>query len=361
MKTHRIGWFMVLTMILGMNMPLQAQQTPATGAAAAKPAAAKPAAAKTKAKPAVAAKTKAEPDAAAADKKVASVNGTVIGRQQLDKELASIQRRMAQQGNFVPQTAMEEMRARVLDELIGQELLYQDSRKQGIQVDEKEIQGQLGTMQEKFNDHNAFKEALAASGLSVAQLTDRLRQQAAIRQLVERQILPAVSVPDGAADTFYNQNPQFFTRPEQVRARHILIRTGEGADDAAKAEARKRLSEIRDQVVGGGDFAALARMHSEDPGSKEKGGDLGFFTRGRMVKAFEEAAFALSPNQVSDLVPTQYGYHLIQVTERKAAGTVALEEVKPRILDHLKQQQIRERLEDYVKTLRKGAKVEKFI
>ena len=351
MKTHRTVWFMVLSMILGMCLPLQAQQTPATGAAA-KPAAAK---AKTKAKPAAAVADKI------ADKKVASVNGTVIGLQQLDKELASIQRRMAQQGNFVPPTAMEEMRARVLDELIGQELLYQDSRKQGIQVDEKEIAGQLGAMQEKFNDPKAFKEALAASGLSVAQLTDRLRQQAAIRQLVERQIIPTVSVPDGAAETFYNQNPRFFTRPEQVRARHILILTGEGADDAAKAEARKRLSEIRDQVVGGADFAALARLHSEDPGSKEKGGDLGFFSRGRMVKAFEEAAFALAPNQISDLVQTEYGYHLIQVTEHKAAGTVALEEVKPRILDHLKQQQIRQRLEEYVKTLRQGAKVEKFI
>ena len=105
-------------------------------------------------------------------------------------------------------------------------------------------------------------------------------------------------------------------KPEQVKASHILVKVDAGADEAKKAEARKKIQEIQQKVKAGGDFEALATENSDCP-SKAKGGDLGFFERGQMVKPFEEAAFALKPGEVSGIVETQFGYHIIKVQEKK--------------------------------------------
>ena len=296
-----------------------------------------------------------------APKIVATVNGTAIDAAKLDEAVVGIRRHMARQGQIVPDEAAAQIRGDVLDHLIGEELLYQDSRQQGVVVDEKAIEAELETMRQNFENPEAFKKALVVSGMSLDQLSERMRRQKAVEQLIEARIVPQVEVTDAQANAFYTAHPDLFVRPEQVRARHILLRAEKDAEANVRNAARQRLEDIRQQALSGSDFAVLAQTHSEDPGSKEKGGDLGFFGRGRMVKPFEEAAFALAPNQISELIETEYGYHLIQVTERKAAETLSFESVKPRIHEHLKQQQIRERVEGYVENLRKGAKIEKFL
>ena len=298
---------------------------------------------------------------AAPDTPVAAVNGETISRGQLDRELAGIQGRMARQGQPVPDGALAQIRGQVLDQMIGEELLFQESRKQKINVDDQKIQVQIDEMARSFEDKAAFDLALANAGLSREVLTERLRRQMAIQQLIEEKIVAGLEVAEARADEFYKANPEIFVQPEQVRARHILIRTEAEADAAAKAEARGRIDEIRRKAVEGEDFAALAKTHSQDPGSKENGGDLGFFARGQMVKPFEETAFALKENEISQVVESPFGFHIIQVTGRKPAETVAYETVKPRILEHLKQQAIREKLDAYVDGLRQGAKIEKFI
>jgi peptidyl-prolyl cis-trans isomerase C len=304
------------------------------------------------------AKTEAQ---AASDAAVATVNGETISNGQLDRELAGIQGRMARQGQPVPDEALAQIRGRVLDQLIGETLLFQESQKLKIRVDDQKIQGQIDEMAQGFEDKAAFDLALANAGLSREVLTERLGRQMAIQQLIEEKIVAGVQVAEARADEFYKANPEVFVQPEQVRARHILIRTEAEADAAAKTEARKQIDGLRQKAVDGADFAELAKTHSQDPGSKEKGGDLGFFARGQMVKPFEDTAFALKENEISQVVESPFGFHLIQVTGRKPAETVAYETVKPRILEHLKQQAIREKLDAYVDGLRQGAKIEKFI
>ena len=296
-----------------------------------------------------------------APKTVATVNGTAIDEARLEAAVAGIQRHMARQGQKAPDEALGQMRADVLDHLIGEELLYQDSRKQGVAVDEAAIQQELAAMRQNFKDPQAFNRAMGAAGISLDQLVERMRRQGAIEGLIEARIIPQVKVTDAEASAFYAAHQDAFLRPEQVQARHILVRADKNAEAAVRDAARKRLADIRQEALGGGDFAALAKAHSEDPGSKEQGGDLGLFGRGRMVKPFEEAAFALAPGQISEVVETEYGYHLIQVTEHKAAETLSFEDAKPRILDHLKQQQISEQVKGYVENLRKKAKIEKFL
>jgi peptidyl-prolyl cis-trans isomerase D len=130
----------------------------------------------------------------------------------------------------------------------------------------------------------------------------------------------------------YEDNPQQYSTPEQVRASHILLKT-EGKDEAV---VKKQAEELLAKVKAGADFAALATKHSQDETSAVKGGDLDFFGKGRMVPEFDAVAFSLPVGQISDLVKTQYGFHIIKVTEKKPASTKPLEEVKAQIEDQLK-------------------------
>src|SRR6185436_7637270 len=130
----------------------------------------------------------------------------------------------------------------------------------------------------------------------------------------------------------YEDNQQQYSTPEQVRASHILLKT-EGKDDAA---VKKQAEDLLAKVKAGADFAQLATKFSEDDVSKTKGGDLDFFPKGQMVPEFDQAAFAMKPGEISDLVKTQYGYHIIKVSEKRAASTKSLDEVRAQIEDQLK-------------------------
>ena len=147
-------------------------------------------------------------------------------------------------------------------------------------------------------------------------------------------------VTDAEVQAYYNQHIADYQVKEQVRARHILIAVPEGADAKTDAAAKAKAEDLLKQIRGGADFATLAKANSDDPGSKASGGELGFFTRGKMVPAFEQAAFALQPGQTSDLVKTSFGYHIINVEEKKPEHTKTLDEVKGDILPVLQQQKV---------------------
>ena len=158
-----------------------------------------------------------------------------------------------------------------------------------------------------------------------------------------------VVVPAADIERTYNNSIEQYSTPEQVRASHILLKT-EGKDDAVvKAKAEELLKQAR----GGADFADLARKNSEDEGSAKNGGDLDYFGRGRMVPEFDQTAFVLEPGKISDLVKTQYGYHIIKVTDKKAATTRPLAEVRQQIQDQLSYERAQAQAADLAQTLEK--------
>ncbi len=187
---------------------------------------------------------------------------------------------------------------------------------------------------DKFRSQVTVSDADVASYFESKKIDYRVGEQRRIRYLLldREQARQRVVVPPNDVQRYYNDNIQQYQTPERVRARHILLNTG-GKDEAA---VRKQAEELLAKIKGGADFAALAKQYSEDPGSKEKGGDLDFFPRGQMVPEFEMAAFSLQPGQVSDLVKTQYGFHIIKVVDKKAGSTRPLADVKPQIEDQLK-------------------------
>lgn len=203
---------------------------------------------------------------------------------------------------------------------------------------------------DKFRDKVTVSDADVASYFDQHKAEYRVGEQRKVKYLVldRDQARRKVTVTPQEIERYYNDNIQQFQTPEQVRASHILLKT-EGKDDAT---VKKQAEDVLQMAKApGADFAALARKYSEDDGSKDKGGDLDYFTRGRMVPEFEQAAFAMQPGQISDLVKSQYGYHIIKVTDKKPAVTRPFDEVKAQIQDQLLAQKADEQVADLARKL----------
>ena len=292
--------------------------------------------------------------------KVAVVNGSVITRADFDREMSRVKKRLFGMGKPLSDSQLSEIKKQVLENLIASELLYQESQKQGITVDEAAINEQVRKLKERFSSEAEFKSALSKANLSEAAIKSQFKRGMAIQQFIDKQFVQKITVSGKESKAYYDSHPDLFKQPEQVRASHILIKVDPGADESRKVEARKKLEKIQEKLQKGEDFASLAKEFSEGP-SSAKGGDLGYFRRGQMVKPFEEAAFTLRPGEVSDIVETEFGYHLIKVIDKKPETTIAYEDIKDKLEHHLKQEKVQREVSLYVEKLKDKAKVERFL
>lgn len=292
--------------------------------------------------------------------KVAVVNGSVITQEDFDREMSRVQRQFLNMGKHLNDSQMPKIKKEVLENLIGFELLYQESQKKAIKIDEATINEQVMTLKKRFPSEAEFKSALTKVNLSEVAIKNQIARGLAIEQLIGTYVTKKDTVSDQEIKAFYESHPGLFKQPEQVRASHILIKVDPQANEVKRAEAQKKIKEIQQKLQKGEDFATLAKALSEGP-SKAEGGDLGYFSRGRMVKSFEEAAFALRPNEVSDIVETKFGYHLIKVIEKRPETTTAFEDAKDKLGQYLKQQKAEKEVSIYVHELKEKAKVERFL
>jgi peptidyl-prolyl cis-trans isomerase C len=260
-------------------------------------------------------------------------------------------------GQPVPAERRDEILRKALDQLVTYTVLTQETKARNISVSDADIDSNLKQMQSQFPNEEEFKKALAARGMSLEQLKADARVDMSISKMMDAEVANQPPPTDVQIRDFYDKNPDKFKQDESVRASHILFRVDEKATDAEKKKVHAQAEAVLKQAKSGADFAELAKKHSAD-GSAAQGGDLNFFTHGQMVPAFDQAAFALQPGQISDIVTTQFGYHIIKVTERKPASTVAFDGVKQRIGEYLAQQQKQQRAEAFVEGLKKKAKIE---
>lgn len=292
--------------------------------------------------------------------KAAVVNGVVITRAHYDKELKVHLERVSRQGRQISDDQTAALKKNVLDGLIEREVLYQESQKAGIKIDDQKVNDQMAGIKKRFPNEEEFNKALASMGLTEEEVRAQIQRGLAIRGLIDQKVADKIVVTDEETKAYYDGNPQLFKQPEQVKASHILIKVEPTADDAAKAAARKKIEDIRKKLTDGGDFAELAKEYSEGP-SAPKGGDLGYFRRGQMVKPFEDAAFSMKINEVSGLVESRFGYHLIKVYDKKPEQNLAYADVKDKIAQRLKQEKIQKAANGYVENLKKDAKIEKML
>ena len=288
---------------------------------------------------------------------VAIVNGSAITRTDFDREVSRT-RQLYNRGKNMQNPGLPKIKEEALDHLIERELLYQESQSKGITVDETVVKGRIEGLRDRFPSDEAFENGLEKMNLSKTLLETQLREGLAIQELIEKQVAQKVDVSEEEARNYYDKHQSLFKQPKQVRARHILVKVGAQADNSEKAKARQKLEKAQERLKNGEAFTSLAKEISECPSSK-KGGDLGYFSKGQMVKPFEEAAFTLEPGEVSDIVETRFGYHLIKLLDKKEASIVPYEEAEERLTEQLKQQKIREKISEYVAGLKEGAKIEK--
>ncbi len=203
-----------------------------------------------------------------------------------------------------------------------------------------------------------MKTALKAAGLTPKELEELSRKDIVIKNLVEKEIVPKINISEAEARNYYDGNIDKFTHVESIKASQILCSVDSKATAEEKKKAKGKAEALLKEIRGGKDFTELARTNSSCPDSKN-GGDLGYFARGVRPPAFDAVAFAMKPGEVSDVVETGLGYHIIKLMEKREAGAAKFDEVKKRIQDYLKKAQIQKSLADYVARLRENAKIEK--
>ena len=288
---------------------------------------------------------------------LARVNGENVTKSDFDKLITQME---MSAGQPVPKERRDEIYRSALDQLVTYTLLSQEIKARGIKADDKEVEQQMQQIRGQFKTEEEFTKALAGRGMTPERLRSDMSKEAGIKTMMDAEVASVPPVTDADIRDFYEKNPDKFKQPEGVRASHILIPVPQGGEDAAKKAAKAKAQSLLKQVKSGGDFAKLARENSSD-GSAQQGGDLGFFTRGQMVGPFDQAAFSLKPGEISDLVETQFGFHIIKVTEKKDSSTVPLEQATDRVRDFLTGQRKQERGQAFINALKGKSKIEVLI
>ena len=200
-------------------------------------------------------------------------------------------------------------------------------------------------------------EMLKKNNIDPAQMRDEIGMNIRINKLIMKELGGKVTVTDKEISDFYNKNLDKFKKPESIHARHLLVSNTPGDTDKIKAEKKAKAEELRKQLAAGADFAELAKKNSDCP-SKESGGDLGTFTRGQMVKPFEDAAFSQEKNAIGPVVETEFGFHIIQVLEHVSPQVAKLDgEMKKQIQAFLERQKQQGAFDALVKRLRAAANI----
>jgi foldase protein PrsA len=235
------------------------------------------------------------------DKAIAKINGDAISKDELYDVM------------------VEQYGAATVEQLIADKIVASEAKKQKITISDEELNKEVDKLKESYGDEEVFEQVLASNNTTVDVLKEDLKNYLTMRKLIE----PQIEITDEELKTYFDENKDSLGEAEQVKASHILV------EDEASAK------EIEQKLADGADFAELAKEYSTDEGSKENGGELGFFPRGTMVTEFEDVAFSLPINEISEPVKSDYGYHIIKVEEKKEAKEANFDDSKAAIKETL--------------------------
>lgn len=242
-------------------------------------------------------------------KTVATVENEKITQEQLNKELN------------------KQYGATVLNMMISNKVVDLEADKAKVKVTDKDVQAELDKMIKQYGGQETFNMLLAQNGMTEDLFKEQVEQNLKVTKILE----PSIEITDDEIKTYFEDNKASFGTPEQVEASHILV------------EDEKTAKEVKKKLDDGEDFAKLAKEYSTDTQTKDKGGELGYFTTGKMVEAFDKAAFSMKVDEISDPVKTDFGYHIIKVTGKKEAKEATLEDSKAKIKEALLAQKVQEK------------------
>lgn len=240
------------------------------------------------------------------DKAVAKVDGEAISKDELYDVM------------------VEQYGAATVEQLIADKIVDSEAKKEKVTITDEELNEEVDKLKESYGGEDVFNQMLESNNTTLDVLKDDLKNYLTIRKLLE----PQIEITDEELQTYFEENKDSFGEAEQVKASHILV-----ADEATANEIKQKLTD-------GADFAELAKEYSTDEGTKEDGGELGFFAKGTMVTEFDDVAFTLPVNEISDPVKTDYGYHIIKVEEKKEAKEANFDDSKTEIKETLIEQKL---------------------
>ena len=308
---------------------------------------------------------------------VAKVNGTELTSDLLKREMIAYRLLASRQGKTMETKNEEKIARGLLMKAIDDELIYQQGLKQNINIDSATIDRELDHIQTQFPDKKLFLAALAAQRLTFDVLKKNIKKTLVKEAFVRANIVSEVQVTDDKVKSFYDKNKDTFIKPETFKISHIYVSIpapGDGEadspEDRAKAkeildwvknEARKKIDLASLSLKSGESFTSVAKEFSEDPKTSEKGGDLGFLMKNQTLPEVSSAMVKLKVGEISSVIESSLGFHIIQLTEKKESHPIALAEVKPEILNHLLKLETEKQLKNYLSGLRKKSEIKIFI
>ena len=289
------------------------------------------------------------------DKIAAKVNAEIITLSSVKERGELLRKKYAQSSVSISE---HELLKEALTMIIEEKLQFQEGKKRGFIVDEASIDAAVNNISEKNGlIEGQLQEMLEREGRSLSSYRKHIRQQIMVSKVSRFEISSRIQVSDKEINQYYKSRQKEFWEDGQVRARHILFIVEPGSSESNRKEKLEQAKQILSEIRKGGDFSEIAREYSEDI-SASNGGDVGFVSRGKMVAEFEEAVFSLKPGQVSDIVSTEYGYHIIKAEETLAGKTLTLKESKDRIVKILSVKKEKQGYQDWMEELKKSAFIE---
>lgn len=290
----------------------------------------------------------------------ARVDGNVIKVDQVAKVAENFAKRGIQPDSTAKgDSQAEKLYYTALDRLIEQDLVLDEAAKLGISVSDEDVQGNISQLKMMSGGEEAFQKILTQNAITMADVERDVRTNLIMRAYLDTLMAEANPVNDEALHAYYDEHKDQFGPHREVHARHILIRMDPNADQMTKATTKaKAESVLTEAKKKGTDFAALAAKNSEDETNAKNGGDLGWFGPGRMVAPFDSAAFALKPGELSGLVLTQFGYHIIKLDEDRMTDGQSFDQVKDSIRNTVAQSQSQAVFRKAVDDLRAKAQID---
>jgi peptidyl-prolyl cis-trans isomerase C len=252
---------------------------------------------------------------------------------------------------------LPKLEEKALEQAIGAKLLLERSEQLDVPVEAEDIDAEVARVIEQVGGEENYRKALAAQNVTEEAFRKELEKGARVNKLVAQACSSVAEPTEEEVAAFYEAHKSEFVEPEQVLCQHILVKTAEDDMPEVKSAAFEKIRAIRERIVAGGDFAEEAKLNSDCPSGAE-GGSLGWFGRGMMVPEFDQAAFSMKKGEVSDIVTTQFGYHIIYKAGEKGGGEQTLVDVHDQVKDLLRHEARGRAMDAFVAELRENATVE---
>ena len=278
---------------------------------------------------------------------------------EIGPELNSLQQNAESPQAFQEQA--DELLNATLEQAIQSRVLLRQAELLGAQVEDDEVDDAVQQLRALYDTNEQFLSELESVGLTIAEFRDLQRRKILAARMARSkldQLASEITISESEVQQYYTENSDQFSQPERVRVRQIFLASGNDATE--RARTRARLETIVEELDAGADFAGLAQTYSQAPGAAE-GGIIGWVQRGELVPALEEAAFSVEPGEVSPIIETNTGFHVLKVEEREAAGTAEYDQVRTQIEPRLRQELAQERFEKWMADLRKRSRVRVFL